>query len=51
MDGIKFYLDNDSWVLVRFSGTEPVLRIFAEAETLEAARELIDSTKSLVNLI
>jgi phosphomannomutase len=29
MDGIKFTLDNDNWLLLRFSGTEPVLRIAA----------------------
>lgn len=30
-DGTKFYLANDNWLLLRFSGTEPLLRIFAEA--------------------
>ena len=40
-DGIKFYLDNDNWLLLRFSGTEPVLRVFAEADTEEKARELL----------
>ncbi|MDR1833875.1 MAG: NTP transferase domain-containing protein, partial [Propionibacteriaceae bacterium] len=30
-DGIKIYLPGDSWVLLRFSGTEPVLRLFVEA--------------------
>ncbi len=34
-----------AWVLLRFSGTEPVLRIFAEAETPEKARELVDWLK------
>jgi len=38
-DGCKIYLDN-GWVIIRFSGTEPRVRIFAEAETEEAAREL-----------
>ena len=40
-DGIKIYLENDNWVLLRFSGTEPVLRIFAEADTPEKAAALI----------
>ncbi len=31
-DGAKFYLENDNWLLLRFSGTEPLLRIFAEAD-------------------
>ncbi|MDQ7026908.1 MAG: phosphoglucomutase/phosphomannomutase family protein [Anaerolineae bacterium] len=33
MDGIKFYLADNSWLLIRPSGTEPVLRIYAEART------------------
>jgi phosphomannomutase len=41
-DGIKIYLDGGAWALLRFSGTEPVLRMFAEAETPERARALTD---------
>jgi alpha-D-glucose phosphate-specific phosphoglucomutase len=33
MDGIKFYLADNSWLLIRPSGTEPVLRIYAEARS------------------
>jgi len=40
-DGSKFYLENDNWVLLRFSGTEPLLRIAAEADSAEKAQELI----------
>lgn len=39
-DGIKVYFEHDNWALLRFSGTEPLLRIFAEADTPEKAREL-----------
>jgi phosphomannomutase len=42
LDGTKFLLENDNWLLLRFSGTEPLLRIFAEADTLEKADELVD---------
>jgi phosphomannomutase len=48
MDGIKFTLENDNWLLLRFSGTEPVLRMFAEADTLEKAQELLDYLKQFV---
>ncbi len=48
MDGIKFYLENDCWLLLRFSGTEPVLRFFVEAESPEMARELLDYLKQFV---
>jgi alpha-D-glucose phosphate-specific phosphoglucomutase len=41
-DGAKFLLANDNWVLLRFSGTEPMLRIFAEADTQEKAQALVD---------
>ncbi len=34
-DGIKFYFAGEQWLLLRFSGTEPLLRIFAEAESEE----------------
>jgi len=35
IDGTKFLLDNDAWILLRFSGTEPVVRFYAEARTQE----------------
>jgi phosphomannomutase/CTP:molybdopterin cytidylyltransferase MocA len=41
-DGTKFLLENDNWLLLRFSGTEPVLRIFAEADNVEKAHQLIE---------
>ena len=41
LDGYKHLLE-DGWLLVRPSGTEPVLRIYSEAPTEEAARALID---------
>lgn len=46
-DGTKFLLENDNWLLLRFSGTEPLLRIFAEADTPEKAQELIDWGKAI----
>lgn len=41
LDGYKHLLP-DGWLLVRPSGTEPVLRIYAEAPSLEAARSLVE---------
>jgi phosphomannomutase/CTP:molybdopterin cytidylyltransferase MocA len=40
-DGTKLYLENDNWALLRFSGTEPVLRLAVEADSPEKAAELI----------
>ena len=40
IDGVKFELEDDSWLLLRFSGTEPVCRFYAEAPTLKEAEEM-----------
>jgi phosphomannomutase/CTP:molybdopterin cytidylyltransferase MocA len=45
MDGTKVLMENDNWALLRFSGTEPVLRLMVEADTPEKAQELIDWLK------
>jgi phosphomannomutase len=50
LDGAKFFFENDNWALMRFSGTEPVLRIFAEADTEEKARSLIQALKERFDL-
>ena len=42
MDGCKVFFDDDSYVICRFSGTEPLLRIMAEASTKEEAQALLD---------
>ena len=49
-DGCKVYFDDNSFVICRFSGTEPLLRIFAEASTPERAKSYIDAFQSLLNL-
>jgi len=48
MDGTKFYLDNDNWLLLRFSGTEPLLRIFAEADNEAKVDELITWAQNII---
>ncbi len=40
-DGVKYRLQDDSWLLIRPSGTEPVLRIYAEAPTAETVQALL----------
>jgi phosphomannomutase len=39
VDGYKFQLENQSWLLIRFSGTEPVLRLYSEALTAADVRQ------------
>ena len=41
MDGVKYLLADDSWLLVRPSGTEPVLRVYAEGRTPEMVKAMI----------
>jgi alpha-D-glucose phosphate-specific phosphoglucomutase len=48
LDGTKFVLDGDQWVLLRFSGTEPLLRIFGEGDSPGSARELVDAAQRLL---
>jgi phosphomannomutase len=40
-DGVKYLMDDDSWLLIRPSGTEPVLRVYAEARDEETVRALL----------
>jgi phosphomannomutase len=46
-DGLKVDLE-DSWVQLRKSNTEPILRIYAEARTLEQAQDLVNKVKGLI---
>lgn len=48
VDGVKIWLDERSWALVRPSGTEPIMRVFAEAETKEKADSIV---KRMVRLV
>jgi phosphomannomutase len=48
VDGTKLYLENDSWALVRFSGTEPLLRLAVEADSENKAAELLGWLRQLV---
>jgi alpha-D-glucose phosphate-specific phosphoglucomutase len=50
IDGFRFFLGDDSWLLIRFSGTEPLVRIYSEAESLERAETLLDEGKNLTGL-
>ncbi len=42
IDGYKFFFDNDEWLMVRASGTEPVLRVYGQAQNYELTRKLLD---------
>ena len=51
LDGHKFRLKDDRWVLVRASGTEPLVRIYAEAEAATLAEKIANKTAEVVRTI
>lgn len=45
IDGWKYFFENDQWMMIRASGTEPVLRIYAESDTIENTRKILKATQ------
>jgi len=48
LDGLKLIFDNGEWVLMRPSGTEPLVRIYAEAGTIYAAQKLAEEARAWI---
>ena len=44
-DGYKFFFSNGEWLMIRASGTEPVLRTYAESNDLENAQKILKACK------
>ena len=42
IDGVKFLFENDAWILMRPSGTEPLVRIYAESENADDLEDLLE---------
>ena len=47
-DGYKFFLADGSWLLIRTSGTEPLVRVYTEATSAEARDAMVDAGERLV---
>tara|TARA_R110001592_G_scaffold359340_4_gene665789 strand:- start:27902 stop:29299 length:1398 start_codon:yes stop_codon:yes gene_type:complete len=47
-DGFKYFINDDEWIMIRPSGTEPVLRTYAEAATLDKAKAMLDACKATI---
>ena len=50
-DGVKYILSDGSWLLIRPSGTEPVLRVYAEGRTQEIVKHLLGYGKKVANTV
>ena len=50
LDGFKFYLEDGFWGLIRFSGTEPLLRLYAEGVSPRHTSEILSDLKRIVGI-
>jgi phosphomannomutase len=48
VDGLRLDFDDGSWVLVRASGTEPKVRLYAEARTVDRLRSAVSEVLELI---
>jgi phosphomannomutase len=48
-DGIKMICEDESWLMLRGSGTEPIIRLYTEAKSLNRAKKLVELAKKLTS--
>lgn len=48
IDGWKYYFDKDQWMMIRASGTEPVLRVYAESDNIENTRNILKEVQNVL---
>ncbi len=48
-DGVKLYLEDGSWVLLRPSGTEPLIRVYIETDSAEKASQIAEHMQRAIN--
>ncbi len=51
IDGIKLRMDNNFWLLFRFSGTEPLLRLYCEAKSENDVNEVLEWSQKYINKV
>jgi phosphomannomutase len=49
-DGSKFLLEDGSWLLIRFSGTEPVMRIYTETTDPARVNRMLDMGETIAGV-
>ncbi|MCX6004334.1 MAG: phosphoglucomutase/phosphomannomutase family protein, partial [Chloroflexi bacterium] len=47
-DGFRYKLEDGSWLLVRFSGTEPLIRIYAESKSRQEVQSLLQYGREML---
>lgn len=48
IDGIKYHLDNGGWIMLRASGTEPLLRVYAEGNSIGQTLDILEDVKKTI---
>jgi phosphomannomutase len=48
IDGVKYHLDNGGWIMLRASGTEPLLRVYAEGNSKEETLDILTDVKATI---
>lgn len=48
IDGVKYHLDNGGWVMLRASGTEPLLRVYAEGNSKDETADILEEVKATI---
>ena len=48
IDGVKYHLDNGGWMMLRASGTEPLLRVYAEGNSPKETADILEQIKSTI---
>lgn len=49
-DGFKFYAQDGSWLLIRFSGTEPIMRIYTETTSPEKVQQFLEQGRAIAGV-
>jgi phosphomannomutase len=45
LDGCKYYFSENQWLLIRASGTDPLIRLYAEAETPDLTQAILEAAR------
>jgi len=48
LDGYKFFINTSTWIMIRASGTEPILRIYAEGQNVNEVNAMLEAAKQTV---